>query len=145
TAARFENAGSTLNTADGTIDIVGANTLTIAGGTTVIGTNTVLTDNAAATIAFTGTAILALESDSGILATDPMITFGGVSDVITVTSADATPKTFGVGSGVTLDLTNDVFDATVAVDVFGTLSAAGTANAVGGLLTVGAGGKVNVH
>ncbi|PIW31258.1 MAG: hypothetical protein COW30_00110, partial [Rhodospirillales bacterium CG15_BIG_FIL_POST_REV_8_21_14_020_66_15] len=137
TNATIANAGHVFDTANGTIDIVGTNALTIAGGTTVIGTNTVLTDNTSGTIAFTGAATLALESDAGIVSTDPTIDFGGPSDAVTVTSTDLTSHNFGIDAGATLTLTgNDQFTGTVNLGVAGTLAVKGLGNQILGGLAI---------
>ena len=101
--AMIENTGHVFDTATGTITVNGTNTLTINGGTTIIGSGTELTDNVAGQIEFTGAAILALESDTGIVATDPKILFGGQSDAVTVTTVDAGPYVFEIAAGATLN------------------------------------------
>ena len=146
TSATIINDGHTFDTATGEIQVSGSSTLTIQGGITVIGTGTTLTDNATGTIAFSGAATLTLESDAGIVSTDPVISFGGPSDAVTVTSTDLTPHSFGIGAGATLTLTgSDQVTGTVNLDVLGTLAAKGLGNTIlGGLAIAPGSGALNL-
>jgi VCBS repeat-containing protein len=142
--ATIVNTGQ-FDVSTGTITVGGTSKLTIDGGTTVIGTGTTLTDNSGAVIDFINGATLALDSDTGVVAADPTITFGGPSDAITVTTVDAGPYTFDIDTGALLTLTGgDVFDTTVDLNVAGDLEIEGAGNAINGGLYIAGTGALSV-
>jgi len=141
-------SGETFNTLGGTIDVAENQTLTVSTsanstGGTVIGTGTVFTgvrDTSSSTVGttnLTGTHTLTLSSD--FTHSTNNLAFGGG---VTVTG---TSKTFTIGSGGDLAITNDTFESgvTLVVASGGTLRAMGQpGDTINGAFEVKSGGAV---